>query len=591
MTFIYANELQEEDNRTKGEHIEDVNDDFEPIEDDDVDEIKEVEENNFSNENDSVEDLKVEELKSDLLMVNNSISRTSNDESEKKNNGNDGYDKKDENNNILEKSINYQVHVQNKGWQQSKADGDAAGTTGEELRLEAIKIDISGLSDTIKIKYQTHIQNIGWQQWKTNGEVAGTEGKALRLEAVKIKLESSNDYSVVYRTHIQNIGWQDWKKDGEIAGTVGKSYRIEAIQIKIVEKEETVAITAENDLHIVYKTHVQNIGWQGYVADGQLSGTEGQACRMEAIKIDLIDGPQNAKIKYRSHVQNIGWQDWKNNDELSGTEGKALRIEAIQIKLENLDNYTVEYQVHIQNKGWSQWYIDGETAGTVGESKRLEAIRIRIVPKYKRKSLGIDVSRYNGNIDWNAVKKSGIDFAMIRVGFRGYGQEGNFALDPKFKDNIEGAKKAGLKVGIYFVTQAVNETEAIEEANWVLDKIKDYKLEMPVAIDVEYSGDANHNGRADHIDKVTRTTIIEVFCKNIQNAGYTPIVYLNIDWATNFVNMSKLTEYDTWIAHYRNNPDLAPSYSGNYTIWQYTSSGSINGVNGDVDCNICYKNY
>ena len=592
-------------------------------------------------------------------------------------------------------SVSYSTHVQNVGWVYNKKNGERAGTTGSSLRLEALKIKVSGMSN-INIKYQVHVQNIGWQGWKTNGELAGTEGQSLRLEAIKIYLDSTDDYSVMYRVHVQNIGWQDWKNDGDIAGTEGQGLRLEAIEIKIVNKvkkgiikiekpvsaqkvynrsnvvvsgwrmsnlsnttmkafvdnnqvsnisyskrndvysvvngygsskqnpnpgysftidtsklskgnhtvkvllydnnnnllkQESVTFYVDDNLHVLYSSHVQNVGWQGYKMDGELSGTEGMSYRVEALKIKLYNAPSNAKIRYRTHVQNIGWQNWKSNDELSGTQGQALRIEALQLKLENLNDYTIEYQVHIQNKGWSGWYIDGETAGTVGESLRIEAIRIRIVPKYKRRYLGIDVSRYNGSIDWNAVKNCGVDYVMIRVGFRGYAAEGNLALDPRFVENIEGAKQAGLKVGIYFFTQAITEQEAIEEANWVIDKIKPYKIDMPVAIDVEFSSESNQQGRADSLDKDSRTTITRRFCETIQNAGYIPMVYLNVDWAKNYVDMSRLKDFDTWIAHYKNDPNSSPNYSGSYTMWQYTSSGHINGISGDVDCNICYKKY
>lgn len=593
--------------------------------------------------------------------------------------------------------IEYEVKVQNDGWQEKKKDNELAGTTSKSLKLEAIKINLLNLED-VSIKYQVHIQDIGWQSWKSDGEVAGKENKSLRIEAIRIQLESTDDYSIMYRAHVQDIGWQSWKSDGEMAGTEGQSLRIEAIQIKIVDKikrskicietptdgsaiynkksidisgwrvsnlsstalkiylddklidenkytylkrsevlddlygygtsyenpmpgfkceidtsslsngqhtiktvlynldgellkEESISFSVYSNFHISYIAHVQNVGWQKYVNENELSGTEGRALRLEAIKINLNNAPKGAKIKYRAHVQNIGWQNWKYDNQLAGTEGQSLRAEAIQIKLENLDEFTVEYQVHIQDIGWSQWYIDGETAGTVGQSKRIEAIRIRLVPKYKRRYVGIDVSVFNGSIDWNAVKSSGIDFAMIRVGFRGYGSAGTLVEDSRFRENVENAKKAGLKVGVYFVTQATNESEAIEEANWVIERIKSYKIDYPVALDVEYSSESNHNGRADRLDKNTRTMLIKRFCDKIQNAGYTPIIYLNVDWAYNFVNMSQLSNYDTWIAHYKNNPNLAPSYTESYTIWQYTSTGSVSGVSGSVDCNICYKKY
>ncbi len=595
-------------------------------------------------------------------------------------------------------SVNYDVHIQNKGWMYNKKDSQTAGSVGESLRLEGIKLRVTGLDKNVSLKYQVHVQNIGWQDWKSNGQFAGTEGLALRLEAIKIRLESSEDYSIMYRTHVQNLGWQAWKSDGEISGTEGKGLRLEAIEIKIVKKIEkgnlciespasgttiynkntvnvsgwkmsnlmntyikayldnnqiqdkqisyskrsdlynsvngygtakenpsngfkfsintsslkdgkheikiilysaknkvlkqtTTNFIVDNKIHINYSTHVQNYGWQAYSADGNTSGTEGQFLRIEAMKLNLYNAPNNGRVKYRAHVQNMGWQDWKSSDQIAGTEGLGLRVEALEIKLENMNNYTVEYQVHVEGSGWSGWHIDGETAGTVGESRRIEAIRVRIVPKYKRKYMGIDVSKYQGDINWEAVKYSGIDYVMIRVGYRGYAPEGNFAEDTKFVQNIEGAKNAGLKVGIYFVTQAVNEWEAVEEANWVIDKIRPYKIDMPVAIDVEASGSGNMTGRADGLDKNTRTFLVKRFCQTIQNAGYIPMIYLNIDWAQNYVDMNQLSDYDTWIAHYRNDPNLSPNYSGAYSMWQYTSSGIINGIFGNVDCNICYKNY
>lgn len=180
---------------------------------------------------------------------------------------------------------------------------------------------------------------------------------------------------------------------------------------------------------------------------------------------------------------------------------------------------------------------------------------------------------------------------MIRVGYRGYGSEGNFAEDPRFVENIKGAKNAGLKVGVYFFTQAVNDREAIDEANWVLEKVKPYKLDYPIAIDVEFSSEDYHNGRADHLDKETRTRLVQKFCKIIQQNGYMPMVYLNVDWTKNYVDMSKLTDYDVWIAHYKNDINSSPNYNGSYNMWQYTSFGRVNGLSGDVDCNVCYKTY
>ena len=278
---------------------------------------------------------------------------------------------------------------------------------------------------------------------------------------------------------------------------------------------------------------------------------------------------------------------------MAGTSGQNLRIEAIQIKLENMDKYTVEYQVHVQGIGWTDWYIDGETAGTIGQARRIEAIRIRLVPKYKHQYKGIDVSSFNRITNWWAFKNSGIDFAFIRVGIRGYGQAGRFAEDRDFKTNIQMANAVGLPVGVYFVTQATNASEAVEEANWVIERIRNYKISYPVALDIESPGLESPTDvpRTANLDKATRTYLADVFCQTIQNAGYTPIIYTNIDWAVNYLNMHDISQYDTWIAHYKKDTSSGPSYNGKYSIWQYTSSGTVNGILGNVDMNICYKKY
>lgn len=549
-------------------------------------------------------------------------------------------------------NLKYQVHVQNIGWQDWKKNGEMAGTSGKSFRLEAIRICLDS-SDEYSVMYRVHVQNIGWQEWKTDGEIAGTSGQGLRLEAIQIKIVPKQKKSRIYiDTPINgdtyysssNINVQGWKM-ANVSNSTIKAYiddkEIEANKITYYNRTDvinsildygtatqnpksgfkfnistsnlssgkhTIKIVAysgssilttnsvnfyvDKQLHVTYRSHVQNVGWQGYVKDGQMAGTSGKSYRVEALNINLINAPSNAKILYRTHVQNIGWQQWKSDGELTGTSGQSLRIEALQIKLENMDEYTVEYQVHIQDIGWSGWYIDGETAGTVGQGKRIEALRIRIVSKYKHQYNGIDVSAYNGTINWGNVKRSGIDFAMIRVGYRGYGKAGNFREDANFRTNIKAANQLDLPVGIYFVTQAITEAEAIEEANWVLDKIKEYKVQYPIAIDIEEPGLESPSDipRTQNLDKNTRTYLASVFCKTIQNAGYTPIIYTNLNWAYNYLNMTDLSQYDTWIARHRE-INLGPGYKWDYSMWQYSSTGTVNGILGNVDLNICYKKY
>lgn len=195
--------------------------------------------------------------------------------------------------------------------------------------------------------------------------------------------------------------------------------------------------------------------------------------------------------------------------------------------------------------------------------------------------MGIDISKHNGNIDWNAVKNSGVQYVILRCGYRG-SASGVLVEDQKFKSNIQGATAAGLKVGIYFFSQAVNEVEAVEEASMTLSLIKKYRITYPVYIDVESA-----NGRADGISKATRTSVINAFCQTIRNSGYTPGLYANKNWLTEKINTGALGGCKIWLAQYV----AAPTYGGRYEMWQYSSRGSIAGIKGNVDLNVSYMGY
>lgn len=194
--------------------------------------------------------------------------------------------------------------------------------------------------------------------------------------------------------------------------------------------------------------------------------------------------------------------------------------------------------------------------------------------------LGIDVSKWNGDIDWDKVKADGIEFVMIRCGYRG-SVTGALVEDPYFMKNIRGAKAAGLKVGVYFFTQATNEVEAVEEASMVIALCDGFELDFPVVIDSEGAGG---NGRADSLDIATRTKVCKAFCETIENAGYEAGVYASRSWYNQNLEVSELDDYKIWLAEYRS----TPLYSGYYDMWQYTSKGSVDGIEGNVDLNISY---
>ena len=200
-------------------------------------------------------------------------------------------------------------------------------------------------------------------------------------------------------------------------------------------------------------------------------------------------------------------------------------------------------------------------------------------------SRGIDVSTYNGTIDWTAVKNSGISFVIIRCGFRGYTQ-GGLILDSKYQSYIQGATAAGLKVGLYLFSQATNEAEAVEEASLCVNLAQGYKISYPIFIDSEYAN-GSHTGRADGLDKATRTAVCKAFCETIKSAGYTPGVYASKSWLYNKLDAGQLSSYKIWLAHYTGETD----YTGKYDLWQHTDKGKVNGIKGNVDLDISYLGY
>lgn len=196
--------------------------------------------------------------------------------------------------------------------------------------------------------------------------------------------------------------------------------------------------------------------------------------------------------------------------------------------------------------------------------------------------MGIDVSKWNGDIDWNAVKNSGISFVVIRCGYRG-SATGVLVQDPKFESYIKGATSAGLKVGLYFFTQAVNETEAVEEASLCVSLAKQYKIAYPIFIDTEKTS----GGRANGLEAGARTNVVKAFCETIKSSGYTPGVYASKAWYEQNLNAGSLNGYKIWLAQYATNP----SYSGRYDMWQHSAKGKVKGISGDVDLDISYLGY
>jgi len=194
---------------------------------------------------------------------------------------------------------------------------------------------------------------------------------------------------------------------------------------------------------------------------------------------------------------------------------------------------------------------------------------------------GIDVSRFQGKINWKKVAAEDIEFAYMRLGYRGYGS-GKIVLDDTFEYNIEKAKSAGLDVGVYFFTEAVNEKEGIEEAEFVLENLGDYKVDLPIVIDVEES--ASSDSRTKNLTKEDRTKAVIAFCERIKEAGHEVMIYGNTKSFMIMMDMEQLENYDKWFAYYK----YPLRFPYKMKMWQYTSSGNIDGIEGGTDINIMF---
>ncbi|WP_050741391.1 D-alanyl-D-alanine carboxypeptidase family protein [Acetobacterium bakii] len=383
----------------------------------------------------------------------------------------------------------YRTHVQDIGWQNFVKDGAISGTEGQSLRLEGIEIKLDNAESDLGIEYQTQVQNIGWQGFKSGGSMSGTSGESLRLEAIQIRLTgaSAGKYDIYYQVHSQNFGWLDWASNGKSAGTEGLSLKLEAIKIMILPKGTPAPGSTDQsfltgNIHCTYRTHVQNIGWQDWQGDGQLSGTTGKGLNLEGIEIKLNDSGYAVGIEYQTHIQNIGWQDWKNNGVLSGTTGEALRLEAIKIRLTGADAKMCDlyYQVHAQNFGWLDWAQADESAGTEGLSYRLEGIKIMILPKGSPAPGATNLPFLTGNI------RSTYRTHIQNIGWQGWQENGQLSGTVGNNLRLEGIEiklnDSDYDVGIEYQTHIQNigwqdwksegETSGTEERGLQLEAIR-----------------------------------------------------------------------------------------------------------------------
>jgi GH25 family lysozyme M1 (1,4-beta-N-acetylmuramidase) len=318
------------------------------------------------------------------------------------------------------------------------------------------------------------------------------------------------------------------------------------------------------------------------------------------LRVMIVDsvGELVTGAPFTVQIQGVG--EYKDTDEDGIVYIDGLRAGEYSVSLEELDGYVVPNTITtIQVRQEIEYRVLDDieylmlTEDDVEASKEDKAVNgaeedadgsenTELLFGNGSAKIGIDVSKWNKEIDWEAVKKAGVEFAIIRCGYRG-ASSGALVIDPMYEENIQGAIEAGIPVGVYFFTQALNEVEAVEEASMVIHLIEDYDVDYPVFLDSESAGGS---GRADSLDADERTKIHEAFLETVSAAGYETGIYASKNWLDGELNMTDLSDYRTWLAEYAD----VPTYEEYYHMWQYTSKGTVDGIDTKVDLDLCYLN-
>ncbi|MBR1670273.1 MAG: hypothetical protein IJ695_06190 [Butyrivibrio sp.] len=370
------------------------------------------------------------------------------------------------------------------------------------------------------------------------------------------------------------------ESDSKEYSTDEEKLKMSASKVTVVQGESVKVSPKDSSLDVDYDSDDEDIAT---VSDGKIKGEKAGKTTVWASCWGYKDASIEVTVLSKSTV-------------LKDKNGKTVYVkDDDEYREATYEDYYSDRTLYIRNSATNYKYtgwqtIDGKTYYYDKNGNYVTGEQVIQGAKYtfgsdgalgsSSGSMGIDVSKWNGNINWSQVKNSGVNFVIIRCGYRG-SSAGALIEDPKFRTNIQGAAAAGLKVGVYFFTQAVNEVEAVEEASMVISLIKGYNVSFPVYLDVEAS-----NGRGDAISASQRTANIKAFCGTIQNAGYRAGVYANKTWFTTHINTGSITNYKIWLAQYAS----SVTYTGSrYDMWQYTSKGSVAGISGNVDMNILYN--
>lgn len=403
---------------------------------------------------------------------------------------------------------------------------------------------------------------------------------------------SAKNISIDYTARTAKVGWKDTKNSAITAQTTRASLddsnqALDALKIKV---------NGQYNGGISYTVHTIGGSWLEWSKDGSVL-EDNKAKNFNSIKIKLYgDIAKQYNIKYRVLTSDNIWSDWGTNEAAVGDPSSKFDIIDIEICLEEKDSAIATLVNLVKDATTPESVLDyddsdvtpsattavlDETVPTAGSPANNVNAELK---KLEKPLKGIDVSYYNGTINWPKVKAAGINYAIIQVGYRGCSL-GTLKSDSQFEKNIQGAINAGIDVGVYYVTQAKDETEATEEANWVLNKISNYTIQYPVYIDIEEV----KNSRCKKLNNDQRTAVCKTFCDTIKAAGYQTGIYSCQYWFNSKLNTDQLAEYNIWCATYETN--TCPQTSFAFQIWQYSETGKVDGITGNVDMNYCYYDY
>ena len=513
--------------------------------------------------------------------------------------------------------IYYRSYVTGYGWLDWACNGQSAGSAGYAKRIEAIQIVLvkkggaaPGSTATPykeappSVTYQTYISG-GWQPAVADKATSGLAGQGKKTEGLRVSLkagaQSLGNSSVKYRTYLQTYGWQSWVSNGASSAKAGSGKRMEAIEISL-----TGDISSQYDIY--YRSYVTGYGWLGWACNGATSGTTDYAKPIEAVQAVLVKkggaapgSTSNAYLKPEvtgpfeisfspSGASNFGGLVSIEPDHdvilVASAKGGAggyqyrYRAELIGGSIQTLKDYSgsSSYTWRPNTPGRYKMYVDvKDSTGTVKTAMFQMSVGLS----------GIDVSEHQGTIDWKKVKAAGIDYAMIRAGF-GW-EEIDDQTDASLVQNVTGAKQAGLPFGLYHYSYADTVEEAKKEAEFLLDileanNIAPSDLSYPIAFDIEEPDRLNVSQRR------VNTDMVNAFCEIIRDAGYLPMVYASKTVIQDYLYYDEISANNIWMAAWTSTPNDTEIFDNCFPVdmWQYSESGTVDGINGRVDLNICY---